>query len=131
MFDRPACPSFPLHSSAPLSRQQPDGVMHVFDRQTKLQQKERAARAADAQDFDYLKEEIGYRVADRVLDIKRQMDLGVDLGSGRGFVTRHVTGHSLKKVVAVEMSPTMVEQCQGPSEEEVSGGARDNPQDLF
>ena len=76
-------------------------------------------KAEDVSDYDYLKEEIGFRVSDRVLDIKREMGLGVDLGSGRGFVTRHLSGHSLKKVIALEMSPAMVEQCQGPAEEEV------------
>lgn len=29
-------------------------------------------KAANVADFDYMKEEIGYRVSDRVLDIKRQ-----------------------------------------------------------
>ena len=59
-------------------------------------------------------------MADRVLDIKREMSVGVDLGCGRGYVTRHLTGHSLKKLIAVEMSPTLLEQCQLPQEEEVA-----------
>ena len=29
-------------------------------------------KAENVADFDYMKEEIGYRVSDRVLDIKRQ-----------------------------------------------------------
>ena len=41
-------------------------------------------------DFDYMKEEIGYRLSDRVMDIKRQVDLAVDIGCGRGYVTRHI-----------------------------------------
>jgi len=46
------------------------------------------------------------------------MDHCVDLGSGRGFVTRHLTSHSVKKLTAVEMSPTWLSQCQMPREEE-------------
>ena len=69
--------------------------------------------------FDYLKEEMGYRLADRVLDIKRKMKVCVDLGSGRGYVTRHLTSHSVEKLYAVEFSTTMLEQCVMPHEEEV------------
>ena len=64
--------------------------MSVFDRGAKLMQRERAAAADNADEFDFIKEEVGYRVADRVLDIKRKMDVCVDLGSGRGYVTRLV-----------------------------------------
>ncbi len=46
--------------------------MNVFDRGAKRLQREAAARAPNVADFDYMKEEIGYRVSDRVLDIKRQ-----------------------------------------------------------
>ena len=44
--------------------------MNVFDRRTKGLQRERAANLENNIDFDYLKEEFGYRLADRVLDIK-------------------------------------------------------------
>ena len=44
--------------------------MNVFDRKTKGLQRERAADLENNLDFDYLKEEFGYRLADRVLDIK-------------------------------------------------------------
>ena len=71
----------------------------------------------DVETFDFLKEEIGYRLADRVLDIKREMDVAVDIGSGRGYVTRHITRHSVKKLFALEMSPTMMDQCQLPDRE--------------
>ena len=77
--------------------------MHVFDRRTKLLQRERAAANKEVEKFDFLKEEVrshkemaekihlpqvGYRVADRVLDVARRMEVAVDLGSGRGWVTR-------------------------------------------
>ena len=45
-------------------------IMNVFDRKTKGLQRERAANLENNLDFDYLKEEFGYRLADRVLDIK-------------------------------------------------------------
>ena len=102
--------------SAVISRQ--ENVMDVFDRGAKKLQRERAAKAVNVDDFDYLKEEMGYRLADRVLDIKRKMKIAVDLGSGRGYVIRHLTGHSVEKIYALESSPTMLEQCVLPPEEE-------------
>ena len=92
--------------------------MSVFDRSAKLAQRERAAANPDVADFDFMKEEIGYRLSDRVLDIKRKMDVAVDIGSGHGFVTRHLTGHSVKKLYAIEMSPSLLDQCVLPEEEE-------------
>ena len=85
--------------------------MHVFDRRAKLLQRERAVANKEVEKFDFLKEEVpvilrgriitsdpqkktpfrlqvGYRVADRVLDVARRMEVAVDLGSGRGWVTR-------------------------------------------
>lgn len=76
-------------------------------------------QAPDSEKYDFLKEEIGYRLSDRVLDIKRQMGTCVDLGSSKGYVTRHLTGHSVKKIIATEMSPAMLDLCQMPEGEEV------------
>jgi len=92
--------------------------MNVFDKNAKLMHRAHAAKAANVADFDYLKEEIGYRLSDRVLDIKRQVDVAVDIGCGRGYVTRHITGHSVKKLIAVDSSPEMLDQCQLPAAEE-------------
>lgn len=89
--------------------------MNVFDRSAKLAHRE---KVATLNDFDFLKEEIGYRLSDRVLDIKRKMKTCVDLSSGKGFVTRHLTNHSVSEIHAVEMSPNMLDQCQGPDEAE-------------
>lgn len=90
--------------------------MNVFDRKAKALQRERSALGS--QDFDYLKEELGYRLADRVLDIKRELPICVDIGSGRGFVTRHLTSHSVKKLFCLEMSESLLDQCQLPAPEE-------------
>ena len=60
---------------------------------------------------------MGYRLADRVLDISRDIETAVDISCGRGFVTRHLT--NIKKLYALEMSPSTLEQCQTPPPEEV------------
>ena len=104
------------HRTAIVARQ--ETIMDIFDRNAKMLHKERAAQLLNVADFDYLKEEMGYRLADRVLDIKRKMKVCVDLGSGRGYVTRHLTGHSIEKLYAVDFSPRMLEQCELPAKEE-------------
>lgn len=76
----------------------------------------------DPTSFDYIKEEIGYRVADRVMDVSRPLEVCVDVGCGRGYVTRHLSGpgqgRSIKKVYALEMSKSMLDQMEYPPEEE-------------
>ena len=78
---------------------------NVFDRRAKLLQQERAAARSDVDSFDFLKEEVGFRVADRVLDVAKKMEVSVDLGSGRGWVLRHLTSHSVAQVTGIEISP--------------------------
>ena len=63
----------------------------VFDRETKKLQRNRTAHNSDYKVYDYLKEEVGYRVADRIFDVKRSFDQVLDLGCQRGFVSKHLT----------------------------------------
>lgn len=63
--------------------------------------------------YDYLKEEVGYRVADRVFDIKRQFEKAADLGCNRGFLSRHILAESVKHLTLCDISPTMLSQAQG------------------
>lgn len=88
--------------------------LNVFDRRAKLLQRERAAANPDVDNYDFLKEEVGYRVSDRVLDVARKMEVAVDVGSGRGWVTRHMTDHSVGKVTAIELSQGLLDQSPNP-----------------
>lgn len=54
--------------------------LNIFDRNTKTLQRQRAALAEDVNLYDYLKDEIGFRLADRVYDIKRKFKLAADIG---------------------------------------------------
>lgn len=58
--------------------------MKVFDRKTKLIQRERMAAEPDGSKYDYLKSEIAYRVADRVKDVSRKFENALEIGSGKG-----------------------------------------------
>ncbi|XP_076030641.1 arginine-hydroxylase NDUFAF5, mitochondrial [Oratosquilla oratoria] len=89
-------------------------VMTVFDRRTKLMQKERAAKDPEAKLYDYLKEEVGYRLADRTFDIKRELKKALDLGCGRGYLSRHLSDANLEHVVLADISPAMLEAAVPP-----------------
>lgn len=60
--------------------------VNIFDRNTKYLQRERAALASDVNLYDYLKDEIGYRLADRIFDIKRKFKLAADIGKEQNIV---------------------------------------------
>ena len=55
-------------------------------------------------------------------DFSRPLEVCVDVGCGRGYVTRHLSGpgqgRSIKKVYALEMSKSMLDQMEYPPEEE-------------
>lgn len=55
-------------------------AVNIFDRYTKSLQRERAAAASDVNLYDYLKDEMGYRLADRIFDIKRKFKLAANIG---------------------------------------------------
>lgn len=63
--------------------------------------------------FDYIKDEVGFRLADRLFDVKREFQVAVDLGSNRGFVSKHILAETVKHLHLCEMSPTMLAQAEG------------------
>ncbi|KZC12257.1 NADH dehydrogenase [ubiquinone] 1 alpha subcomplex assembly factor 5 [Dufourea novaeangliae] len=81
-----------------------DSVMYVFDRNTKLLQRERAAQASDVKLYDYIKDEVGYRLADRVFDIKKKFKKALDLGCGRGHVSKHILAESVEELILTDTS---------------------------
>lgn len=90
-------------------------IAKVFDRHTKLLQRERAALNPDAELYDYLKEEVGYRLADRIFDIKRDLKNGLDLGCGRGHVAKNITdATTLEHLYMGDMSQNMLDTCATP-----------------
>ncbi|XP_055693079.1 arginine-hydroxylase NDUFAF5, mitochondrial [Lutzomyia longipalpis] len=86
--------------------------VNIFDRKAKRIQRERAALREDVEVYDYIKDEVGYRLADRVFDVKKQFKVAVDLGTNRGFVSRHILADTVEHLMMCEMSPTMLGQAQ-------------------
>lgn len=89
-----------------------DSVMYIFDRQAKLLQRERSANASDVKLYDYIKDEVGYRLSDRIFDIKRKFKKAVDLGCGRGHVSKHILAESVEELTLADMSPSLLKQAE-------------------
>ena len=87
-------------------------VMYVFDRKTKFFQRERAAIAPDVNVYDYIKDEVGYRLSDRVFDVKRKFKKALDLGCGRGQLSKYIAKESVEELILMDMSPSLLSQAQ-------------------
>ncbi|XP_012216720.2 arginine-hydroxylase NDUFAF5, mitochondrial [Linepithema humile] len=99
-------------NSALMSALPPDSPMNVFDRNAKLLQRERAAKDVDVHLYDYLKDEVGDRLSDRIFDIKRKFNKALDLGCGRGHVSKRVFNDSIEELVLADMSPSFLQQAE-------------------
>lgn len=91
-------------------------VINIFDRNAKLLQRTRTSERDDFLVYDYLKEEVGFRLADRVFDIKRKFNSAVDLGCGRGYVSRHIPGDCIENLTMCDMSGPLLDQAFLPED---------------
>ncbi|CRL07009.1 CLUMA_CG019977, isoform A [Clunio marinus] len=112
LFQRIACS--PVNSVRFIGDVGQSGDVNIFDVfNTKRIQKERSAKRDDAETYDYVKEEIGFRLSDRLFDIKKEFENGIDLGGGRGYLSRHILSETVKNLKIYDISPTMLEQAYG------------------
>ena len=88
-------------------------TVNIFDRNVKKLQRERAAVREDAELYDYIKDEVGFRLSDRIFDVKRTFKNAVDLGASRGYVTNNVLGETVEKLTACDISPSMLKHVKG------------------
>ncbi|NXV35523.1 NDUF5 hydroxylase, partial [Rissa tridactyla] len=80
------------------------GALSPFDRRLKRKQKNWAALQAEPAKCDYLREEVGSRMADRVFDIPRTFPIALDVGSGRGYIAQHLTKETVEKLIQVDIA---------------------------
>jgi len=92
-------------------------LMTVFDRRAKCIQKQRAAIAEDSSVYEYIKDEVGYRLSDRLFDIKRQFNLVVDLGCGYGHVSKHISIDNVKELIMCDVCQEILDKSQDPEPE--------------
>eukprot|EP01137_Pigoraptor_chileana_P027290 Opistho-2@9682 len=98
-------------------------VANVFDRASKRRQRERALVSPEVSSFDYLRDEVAARVVDRMLDISRRFSVVADVGSGSGFVGRHLTGDLAE--LLIECDPCMGALRRSRSEQPLHTAKKD------
>ncbi|KAK3596493.1 hypothetical protein CHS0354_007399 [Potamilus streckersoni] len=95
-----------------LSTERGQTTMNVFDRKAKRIQRDRTTILPDYKVYEYLKDEVGFRVADRVFDVKRQFNVAVDLGCARGYVSKHFLKDVVSTIYQCELSEKMLRQSE-------------------
>ncbi|XP_041526829.1 arginine-hydroxylase NDUFAF5, mitochondrial isoform X2 [Microtus oregoni] len=91
-------------SGVPPSGSTSPRALNIFDRELKRKQKNWAARQPEPMKFDYLKEEVGSRIADRVYDIARDFPLALDVGCGRGYIAQHLNKEIVGKIFQTDIA---------------------------
>ncbi|KAM9454634.1 arginine-hydroxylase NDUFAF5, mitochondrial isoform 2-T2 [Clarias gariepinus] len=93
----------------------PGGAMNVFDRNMKRKQKKWAASLQDSEKYDYLRDEVGSRVADRIYDIARTFPLALDVGCGKSHIAEHLSKDVVERLFLTDISDASLRQKR-PSE---------------
>ncbi|TKS68802.1 Arginine-hydroxylase NDUFAF5, mitochondrial [Collichthys lucidus] len=88
------------------------GNMNVFNREMKKRQKNWAASLQDGHHYDYLRDEVGCRVADRVYDIARTFPLALDLGGGKSHIAEHLSKEVVERVFLTDVSEKTLKQTR-------------------
>ncbi|MBN3309190.1 NDUF5 hydroxylase, partial [Amia calva] len=87
-------------------------AMNVFDRSMKRKQKNWAASLPDPEQYDYLRDEVGCRIADRVFDVARTFSLALDVGCGRSHIAQHLNKEVVEKMFMVDVTENALKQSR-------------------
>ncbi|XP_031732472.1 arginine-hydroxylase NDUFAF5, mitochondrial [Anarrhichthys ocellatus] len=88
------------------------GTMNVFNREMKKRQKNWAASLQDGDQYDYLRDEVGSRVADRVYDITRTFPLALDIGGGKSHIAEHISKDVVERLFLTDISEKALKQTR-------------------
>ncbi|XP_077291974.1 arginine-hydroxylase NDUFAF5, mitochondrial isoform X2 [Arctopsyche grandis] len=86
----------------------------VFDSAAKRRQRLRAAADPESLGVNYLHKEVGWRLADRVFDIKKNFDQVADIGCNRGYVAKHLTPDCIKKLIVCDSNQDNLDKVELP-----------------
>ncbi|XP_040002239.1 arginine-hydroxylase NDUFAF5, mitochondrial isoform X3 [Xiphias gladius] len=86
------------------------GTMNVFNREMKKRQKNWAASLQDGHQYDYLRDEVGSRVADRVYDIARTFPVALDVGGGKSHIAEHLSKDVVQRLFLTDISEKTLKQ---------------------
>ena len=85
-----------------------DSPMNIFNRKAKRLHKNRAALLPNTDDYDYLKDEAARRIVDRLSDVSRHFPLVLDLGCGKGHISKVLTKEHVTSLVQCDLSEEML-----------------------
>ncbi len=86
----------------------------IFDRRALRQHRDRAAAGFDGR-YDFLVQEIGDRLLDRLEDIRRRFPVALDLGGHTGALARMQAGRGgIETLLTADLSPAMIARAPGP-----------------
>lgn len=86
--------------------------MNVFNREMKRRQKNWAASQPDGHQYDYLRDEVGRRVADRVYDVARTFPLALDVGGGKSHIAEHLSREVVERFFLTDISENHLKQLR-------------------
>ncbi|KAM0756170.1 S-adenosyl-L-methionine-dependent methyltransferase [Meredithblackwellia eburnea MCA 4105] len=91
------------------SASSPGNPFVVFDRKAKKLQRDRAGSNKEKSRLtDYVKDDVAANMVDRLLDIKRRFPRILDIGSGPGFLVKHLDPEITQKIVMTDHSEAML-----------------------
>ncbi|VDN93645.1 unnamed protein product [Brugia pahangi] len=91
----------------------------IFDRETKRIQRNRAAQLDDYDVCQYVKDEIAYRVADKVFDLTKFNDICIDIGCGSGHIATNLIKENVGVIIQCDMSAGLIRRSRGAADPEV------------
>uniref|UniRef100_A0A914DZJ7 Arginine-hydroxylase NDUFAF5, mitochondrial n=1 Tax=Acrobeloides nanus TaxID=290746 RepID=A0A914DZJ7_9BILA len=94
------------------------GSIKVFDRHAKQRQRDWAVQSEHFEDCRYLKDEVGFRVADKVFDLTKFNEICLDLGCGAGHIGPHLIKENVGVLIQCDMSSEMVRRSKSAPENE-------------
>uniref|UniRef100_A0A673IAY5 Arginine-hydroxylase NDUFAF5, mitochondrial n=1 Tax=Sinocyclocheilus rhinocerous TaxID=307959 RepID=A0A673IAY5_9TELE len=95
------------------------GAMNVFDRSMKRRQKQWASSLLDSDKYDYIRDEVGSRLADRVYDVSRTFPLALDVGCGKSHIAEHLSKDIVERLFLTDISDSSLrnrKKCEMPTQ---------------
>ncbi|CAO1624559.1 unnamed protein product [Sympodiomycopsis kandeliae] len=97
----------------------PNSPFTIFDRNVKVMQRDRAAQRKDPEDnspgsasrvTDYVRMAAAENISERILDIRRNFETVVEVGSGPGYLRHHLDPQAtgVKKIIMCDSSREML-----------------------
>ncbi|KAL7073131.1 hypothetical protein ACQ4LE_006995 [Meloidogyne hapla] len=94
--------------------------VRVFDRETKRKQRNWSANQPEFELTRFIRDEFGYRLADKVFDLLKTNTVCIDIGCGAGHIGMHLIRENVGCLIQLDMSEAMVRASKSADEKEFS-----------